>query len=79
MLRTLMSGLADDSLDQKLKRYVRPQVLLIDEIGFDRLERETSSHASLFFKVIEGRYCKNPTILTQISTFRQWAIIWEIR
>lgn len=64
MLRTLMSGLADDSLDKKLKRYIRPQVLLIDEIGFDRLEQETSAHASLFFKVIEGRYGKNSTILT---------------
>ena len=38
MLRDLLSGLADDSLDEKLKAYVRPQVLLIDEIGFDRLE-----------------------------------------
>jgi DNA replication protein DnaC len=64
MLRTLMSGLADDSLDQKLKLYIRPQVLLIDEIGFDRLERKTSANAALFFKVIEGRYCKNSTILT---------------
>jgi DNA replication protein DnaC len=59
-----MSGLADDSLDRKLKRYIRPRVLLIDEIGFDRLEQETSAHASLFFKVIEGRYGKNSTILT---------------
>lgn len=64
MLRTLMSGLADDTLEIKLKRYVRPQVLLIDEIGFDRLEQEASAHASLFFKVIEGRYGKNTTILT---------------
>lgn len=64
MLRTLMSGLADDSLDKKLKLYIRPQVLLIDEIGFDRLEQETSANAALFFKVIEGRYCKNSTILT---------------
>ena len=64
MLRDLLSGLADDSLDEKLKAYVRPEVLLIDEIGFDRLEQESSRNASLFFKVIEGRYCKHSTILT---------------
>lgn len=64
MLRNLLSGLADDSLDKKLKAYIRPQVLLIDEIGFDRLEQESARNASLFFKVIEGRYCKNSTILT---------------
>jgi len=30
MLRDLWSGLADDSLEDKLKAYVRPQILLID-------------------------------------------------
>lgn len=70
MLRTLMSGLADDTLEQKLKLYVRPQVLLIDEIGFDRLEQESPTNAALFFKVIEGRYCKNPTILTTNIDFQ---------
>ena len=64
MLRDLLSGLADDSLEDKLKAYVRPDILLIDEIGFDRLEQESSRNASLFFKVIEGRYCKKCTILT---------------
>ena len=64
MLCDLLSGLADDSLEDKLKTYVRPDILLIDEIGFDRLEQESSRNASLFFKVIEGRYCKNTTILT---------------
>ena len=70
MLRNLLSGLADDSLDEKLKAYVRPQLLLIDEIGFDRLEQESSRNASLFFKVIEGRYCKNSTILTTNIDFK---------
>ncbi len=70
MLRDLLSGLADDSLDDKLKTYVRPDVLLIDEIGFDRLEQESSRNASLFFKVIEGRYCKNSTILTTNVDFK---------
>jgi DNA replication protein DnaC len=70
MLRDLLSGLADDSLDDKLKAYVRPDILLIDEIGFDRLEQESSRNASLFFKVIEGRYCKNTTMLTTNIDFK---------
>ena len=40
MLRDLISGLADDTLPQKLKRYLTPDILLIDEIGFDRLEQQ---------------------------------------
>jgi DNA replication protein DnaC len=70
MLRDLLSGLADDTLDDKLKAYVRPDILLIDEIGFDRLEQESSRNASLFFKVIEGRYCKNTTLLTTNIGFK---------
>lgn len=70
MLQDLLSGLADDSIDDKLKAYVRPDILLIDEIGFDRLEQEESRNASLFFKVIEGRYCKNTTILTTNIDFK---------
>lgn len=70
MLRDLYSGLADNSLDQKLKAYLTPDLLLIDEIGFDRLEQEASRNASLFFKVIEGRYCKHSTILTTNIDFK---------
>jgi DNA replication protein DnaC len=70
MLRDLLSGLADDSLDEKLKAYLRAEVLLIDEIGFDRLEQESSRNASLFFKVVEGRYCKHSTILTTNIDFK---------
>jgi DNA replication protein DnaC len=79
MLRDLLSGLADDSLDEKLKTYVRPDILLIDEIGFDRLEQESSRNASLFFKVIEGRYCKNTTILTTNIDFKVLGQYWTIR
>jgi DNA replication protein DnaC len=66
MLKDLLAGLADSSLDHKLKTYLSPEVLLIDEIGFDRLEQEEANHrnASLFHKVIDGRYCKGSTMAT---------------
>lgn len=70
MLRDLMAGLSDDSLDQKLKAYTTPQILLIDEIGFDRLEQESARNASLFFKVIDARYCKASTLITSNIDFK---------
>jgi len=70
MLSDLMSGLADDSLEEKLKAYTRPRVLLIDEVGFDRLEQESARNASLFFKVIDARYCKNSTWVTTNIDFK---------
>lgn len=71
MLKDLLAGLADDSLDEKLKRYINPDILLIDEIGFDRLEQQEAKNASLFFKVIDGRYCKASTLVTTNIDFKE--------
>lgn len=64
MLHELLSGLADQSLEAKLKCYLAPEVLLIDEVGFDRLEQHEARNANLFHKVIDGRYGKGSTIIT---------------
>jgi DNA replication protein DnaC len=42
MLKTLLSGVPDNRLDQKLKIHTRPDILLIDEVGFDRLAQESA-------------------------------------
>jgi DNA replication protein DnaC len=70
MLKDLMASLADGTLEQKLKVYTRPHILLIDEVGFDRLEQESARNASLFFKVIDQRYCKASTFLTTNIDFK---------
>lgn len=71
MLKELLAARGDDSLDQKLKRYISPDILLIDEIGFDRLEQQDARNASLFFKVIDGRYCKGSTFITTNIDFKE--------
>jgi len=70
MLKTLMAGIPDNTLDQKLKLYTRPQILLIDEVGFDRLEQESTRNASLFFKVIDARYGRASTLMTTNVDFK---------
>jgi DNA replication protein DnaC len=70
MLKMLMSGLPDNTLDEKLKIYTRPEILLIDEVGFDRLEQESARNAALFFKVIDARYGKSSTLMTTNVDFR---------
>lgn len=71
MLRELLASLADDTLEKKLKRYLSPDILLIDEVGFDRLEQHDAYNANLFHKVIDGRYCKKSTIMTTNIDFKQ--------
>ncbi|MBF0556792.1 MAG: ATP-binding protein [Nitrospirae bacterium] len=70
MLKDLIAGMPDDTVENKLKRYITPDILLIDEIGFDRIEQHDARNASLFFKVIEGRYCKNSTVITTNIDFK---------
>ena len=71
MLTELMASQADDSLHRKLRQYTSPDILLIDEVGFDRLEQQDARNASLFFKVIDGRYCKSSTLITTNIDFRE--------
>ncbi len=71
MLSVLIASLADSSTDKKLKLYVSPDILLIDEVGFDRLEQKDPRNANLFFKVIDGRYCKGSTIITSNIDFKE--------
>lgn len=71
MLQELLSGLADNTLDQKLKLFLAPEILLIDELGFDRLEQHDARIACLFHKVIDGRYCKGSTIITTNIDFKE--------
>jgi DNA replication protein DnaC len=70
MLKDLLASLADDTLEPRLKLYTRPDILLIDEVGFDRLEQESARNASLFFKVIDQRYGKASTLLTTNIDFK---------
>jgi DNA replication protein DnaC len=71
MLKELLAGRADNSLDKKLKSFLAPEILLIDEVGFDRLEQHDAANACLFHKVIDGRYCKASTIITTNIDFKQ--------
>lgn len=71
MLHELLASLADNTLDQKLKRFLSPEILLIDEVGFDRLEQHDARNACLFHKVIDGRYCKGSSIITANIDFKE--------
>jgi DNA replication protein DnaC len=71
MLNELLAACADDSLEKKLRRYINPEILLIDEVGFDRIEQQDARPASLFLKVIEGRYCRHSTIMTTNIDFKE--------
>lgn len=73
MLVTLSASLATGSIAEAVKPYVRPELLIIDEVGLDRPERETLPDAQLFYKVIRPRYeALRSTIITSNIAWEAW-------
>lgn len=73
MLQVLKSSQADHSLAAKLKRYILPQLLIIDEIGYLPMGKE---EAHLFFQVITKRYEKASTVITSNKSFLEWGEVF---
>jgi DNA replication protein DnaC len=61
------------ALEQKLKRYLRPKVLVLDEVGY--LSYGTRA-GDLMFQVIAQRYEKLPTIITTNIAFKEWNTVF---
>lgn len=73
LLADLQASLADRTLPQRVRYYSRFQFLIIDEFGFDRLERlESPQAANLLYKVIDARYQQCSTALVSNIDFDAW-------
>jgi DNA replication protein DnaC len=73
LLENLRASLADQTLPSCLKEYANFDLLIIDEFGFDRLERsESPQAASLLYKVIDARNQQRSTALISNIDFREW-------
>lgn len=73
MVRNLKTAEAAGRLTSKLGSYLRPAVLVVDEVGYQPLER---AEATLVFQVISKRYEKDSIILTSNKTFSEWGQVF---
>jgi DNA replication protein DnaC len=74
LLLDLTACLADHSLPQRLRYYSNFELLIIDEFGFDKIERsESGQAASLLYKVVDSRGPKRSTALVTNIGFEAWA------
>lgn len=76
MLATLTRALSENRLEEKLKLYTVPRLLLIDEIGYLPIDRQG---ANLFFQLISRRYERGPVILTSNQSFTNWGDVFGDR
>lgn len=76
MISTLTKAHAEGRLEDKIKFYTVPRLLIVDEIGYLPIERVG---ANLFFQLISRRYEKGPMILTSNQSFGAWGEVFGER
>jgi DNA replication protein DnaC len=65
----MYASLADRSSRKLLDRLVRVDLLVIDEMGYLNLRPEQTN---IFFKLMEERYRRRPTIITTNLEYEEW-------
>jgi len=65
----MYASLADRSTPRYLRRLSRIDVLLIDEMGYLTIRPE---QANVFFRLMEERYTRKPTIITTNLAYDEW-------
>ena len=76
MIATLTKAMTEGRLEDKLKLYTVPRLLIVDEIGYLPIERQG---ANLFFQLISRRYERGPMILTSNQSFGAWGEVFGDR
>jgi len=73
LVNALIEATSERKLESKLKKYVKPQLLLIDELGYIPLDKAASE---LLFQVFARRYEEQyaSTIITTNRAFKEWPI-----
>ena len=76
LIAVLTRAHAEGRLDEKLKVYATPRLLIIDEIGYLPIDR---LGANLFFQLISRRYERGPMVLTSNQSFSAWGDVFGDR
>lgn len=69
LLEDLRQAQAEHRLDRRLRIYLAPKVLIIDEFGVWPIDRTA---ATAFFALISARYERGSVILTSNKAFVEW-------
>ena len=74
IINALSAAKAMNNLDKALLKYTKPQLLVIDELGYLPVDK---LGADLLFQVISGRYERGSMIITCNRVFKKWVEIFN--
>jgi DNA replication protein DnaC len=70
MLEDLHASLADGSFKRAFRRYTKPSLVVIDELGYEGLN---SKHANYLYRLVSARHGRGSVIITANVGFSKWA------
>jgi DNA replication protein DnaC len=73
LLATLTKADAENRLEERLKQYARPKLLIIDESGYIPIDQHG---AHRFFPLISRRYERGAILLTANQSFGPWGDVF---
>jgi DNA replication protein DnaC len=62
------------TLKQELKKYLRPSLLILDELGYLPIDK---TGADLLFQIISARYERGSIVITTNRVFKDWSQIFN--
>ena len=69
LMEDLRKARAEHNLDRRLRVYLAPKVLIVDEFGIWPYDRDA---ATAFFTLVSARYERGSIILTSNKGFGEW-------
>jgi DNA replication protein DnaC len=75
MINRLTTAQMNGTLEQALKVYLKPSLLLLDELGYLPIDKRG---ADLLFQVVAARYESGSIVITTNRPFRDWGRIFDV-
>jgi len=75
MINVLTTAQINGTLEQKLRQYTTPQLLLLDELGYLPIDKRG---ADLLFQVVAARYECGSIVISTNRAFRDWGAIFDV-
>ena len=69
LINDLRKAYEENRLDKRMRIYLRPRLLIVDEVGYLPLDPLA---ANLFFQLVSARYEKGSMILTSNKSIGEW-------
>lgn len=74
IINTLAAAQAHGGLKREMRKYLRPRLLLIDELGYLPIDKQG---ADLLFQIISQRYERGATVITTNRVYQRWPEIFN--